>query len=54
MYAKCHWEHHLAPPQGETEEVDEVDKYFMCLTTCDVDDKACVTKCVELLRDEED
>lgn len=30
---------------------DPVEHYFECISTCSIDDGACVTACVEVLRD---
>ena len=32
---------------------DPVDTYFECITSCDITDGICISKCVEILRDEE-
>ncbi|MEB3202524.1 MAG: hypothetical protein VKK05_06900 [Synechococcus sp.] len=32
--------------------VDSMDAYFECITTCSLDDGACVTRCVEQLREQ--
>ena len=32
---------------------DPVDSYFECISFCDIYDGICVSKCVEILRDEE-
>ena len=32
---------------------DPVDNYFECISICDIYDGICVSKCVEMLRDEE-
>lgn len=37
----------LASDRGE----DPVEHYFECISTCSLDDGACVTACVEVLRD---
>lgn len=31
--------------------LDPVEHYFECISTCSLDDGACVTACVEVLRD---
>ena len=31
--------------------IDSMDAYFECITTCSLDDGACVTRCVEQLRE---
>ena len=31
---------------------DALDVYFECITTCSLDDGACVTRCVEQLREQ--
>ena len=33
--------------------VDPVEKYFECITCCDISDGMCISKCVEILRDHE-
>ena len=30
---------------------DAVETYFECITTCSIDDGACITRCVEKLRE---
>lgn len=37
----------LPPDQGQ----DPVEHYFECISTCSIDDGACVTACVEVLRE---
>ena len=32
--------------------IDSMDMYFECITTCSLDDGACVTRCVEQLREQ--
>ena len=32
---------------------DPVDSYFECITCCDIADGICISKCVEILRDNE-
>ncbi len=32
---------------------DPVESYFECISNCDIYDGICVSKCVEILRDEE-
>jgi hypothetical protein len=39
-----HHEHPLA--------ADAVSTYFECITACSIDDGECVTRCVEVLREE--
>jgi hypothetical protein len=36
-----------ASPTG----LDPVESYFECITACSIDDGACVTQCVEVLRE---
>lgn len=36
--------------QGEPS--DSLEVYFECITTCSLDDGACVTRCVEQLREQ--
>ena len=31
--------------------LDPVESYFECISFCEIDDGACVSKCVEILRD---
>ena len=30
---------------------DHVEEYFQCIVKCDLDDKECVTECVEVLKE---
>ena len=30
---------------------DPVDSYFECISYCDISDGACISKCIELLRE---
>ena len=32
---------------------DPVESYFECISSCDIKDGICISKCVEILRDEE-
>ena len=32
---------------------DPVERYFECISSCDIKDGICISKCVEILRDEE-
>ena len=32
---------------------DPVESYFECISCCDISDGICISKCVEILRDEE-
>ena len=32
---------------------DPVESYFECITSCDITDGICISKCVEILRDHE-
>ena len=32
---------------------DPVESYFECISSCDVKDGSCISKCVEILRDYE-
>tara|TARA_S200000501_G_scaffold342880_1_gene353368 strand:+ start:104 stop:247 length:144 start_codon:yes stop_codon:yes gene_type:complete len=32
---------------------DPVESYFECISSCDISDGSCISKCVEILRDEE-
>ena len=32
---------------------DPVENYFECISSCDISDGICISKCVEILRDEE-
>ena len=33
-------------------EADSVSSYFECITACSIDDGECVTRCVEVLREQ--
>ena len=32
---------------------DPVESYFECITSCDINDGNCISKCVKILRDED-
>ena len=32
---------------------DPVDNYFECISSCDISDGICISKCIEILRDED-
>ena len=32
---------------------DPVESYFECISICDINDGICISKCVEILRDDE-
>ena len=32
---------------------DPVEKYFVWISSCDINDGICISKCVEILRDDE-
>ena len=32
---------------------DPIDSYFECISSCDITDCICISKCVEILRDDE-
>ena len=32
---------------------DPVDGYFDCIACCDITDRICISKCVEILKDDE-
>ena len=32
---------------------DPVENYFECISSCDITDGSCISKCVEILRDDE-
>tara|TARA_S200000501_G_scaffold59513_1_gene49877 strand:+ start:211 stop:354 length:144 start_codon:yes stop_codon:yes gene_type:complete len=32
---------------------DPVESYFECISSCDISDGICISKCVEILRDDE-
>ena len=32
---------------------DSVDSYFECISSCDITDGICISRCVEILREEE-
>jgi hypothetical protein len=36
----------------EHQGIDAVSTYFECITSCSMDDGECVTRCVEILREE--
>ena len=33
--------------------VDKIDNYFECITSCDISDGKCISKCIEILKDYE-
>ncbi len=33
--------------------VDQIDIYFECISSCDISDGKCISKCVEILKDHE-
>ena len=33
--------------------VDKIDNYFECISSCDISDGKCISKCVEILKDHE-
>tara|TARA_B100000902_G_C26707965_1_gene620486 strand:- start:367 stop:516 length:150 start_codon:yes stop_codon:yes gene_type:complete len=33
--------------------IDPIDNYFECISMCDMEDGQCISKCVEILRDNE-
>ena len=33
--------------------VDQIDIYFECISSCDISDGQCISKCVEILKDHE-
>lgn len=39
--------------QDALAEADSVNSYFECITACSLDDGECVTRCVEVLRDQQ-
>ena len=41
---------HSAAQHGQEQTWDAVQTYFECITECSLDDGACVTRCVEDLR----
>ncbi|MFM8259169.1 MAG: hypothetical protein ACKOE9_07105 [Vulcanococcus sp.] len=44
--------HGIAHAQGGSlDTTDAVSSYFECITACSLDDGECVTRCVEVLRD---
>nr|WP_228007053.1 hypothetical protein [Cyanobium sp. LEGE 06143] len=43
-------EHTSATPDQRAHHWDAVDTYLTCLTTCDLEDRECSTRCVEVLR----
>ncbi len=38
-------------PQSHDGPWDSVESYFECITACSLDDGACITHCVEILRE---
>ena len=32
---------------------DQIDSYFECISSCDIYDGKCISKCVEILKDHE-
>ena len=38
--------------QNAIGELDSVSSYFECITACSLDDGECVTRCVEVLREQ--
>ena len=33
--------------------IDPIDNYFECISSCDISDSICISKCVEILKDHE-
>ncbi len=33
--------------------IDPIDSYFECITSCDITDGKCISRCVEILKDHE-
>ncbi len=33
--------------------IDPIDNYFECISMCDIKDGKCISRCVEILRDNE-
>ena len=33
--------------------IDKIDNYFECISSCDISDGKCLSKCVEILKDHE-
>ena len=33
--------------------VDQIDSYFECISSCEISDGKCISKCVEILKDHE-
>ena len=33
--------------------IDQIDNYFECISSCDISDGQCISKCVEILKDYE-
>ena len=44
--------YHVAGHQDNGRQGDALEVYFECITTCSLDDGACVTRCVEQLREQ--
>ena len=40
------------PAHQRSQTMDAAESYFECITTCSLEDGECVTRCVELLRDQ--
>ncbi|MFO7628467.1 MAG: hypothetical protein R6W06_02915 [Prochlorococcaceae cyanobacterium] len=41
-----------APVADSCQDVDAVEAYFECITSCSLDDGECVTTCTAILREE--
>ncbi len=39
--------------EGNFKNYDPVESYFECLSSCDISDGICISKCVELLKNNE-
>lgn len=60
MHASSHGDTHLQPPghaatgaiHSQPHPADSVSSYFECITACSIDDGACITRCVEVLREQ--
>jgi len=44
--------YHVSGHQDNGRQGDALEGYFECITTCSLDDGACVTRCVEELREQ--
>ena len=40
--------------QNQFQVTDPIENYFECISSCDVSDGICISRCVEILKDYED